>query len=202
MPLPMRCSNLVMIAVAAILETATFGLKAQAATPADVTPSGDLMPNDVTPPKRTPAQRLSPNVKAPLDRSGKKRLGKASFYAHMFTGRKMADGKIMNPAHSNAASRTLPLGTTARVTNLETGQSAVVTIQDRGPYVEGRIVDLSPATAKQIGITPRQGVAKVEVAPLSIPLPNGGRKLGAAAEEAAWTANNYRSSSPFPPVGW
>jgi rare lipoprotein A len=191
-----------MIAVAAILETATFGFKAQAATPADVTPSGDLMPNDVTPPKRTPAQRLSPNVKAPLDRSGKKRLGKASFYAHMFTGRKMADGKIMNPAHSNAASRTLPLGTTARVTNLETGQSAVVTIQDRGPYVEGRIVDLSPATAKQIGITPRQGVAKVEVAPLSIPLPNGGRKLGAAAEEAAWTANNYRSSSSFPPVGW
>ena len=78
----------------------------------------------------------------------------------------------------------------------------MVTIQDRGPYVEGRIVDLSPATAKEIGITTRQGVARVEVAPLSVPLPNGGRKLGAAAEEAAWTANNYRSSNPFPPVGW
>ena len=114
----------------------------------------------------------------------------------------MADGERMNPAHSNAASRTLPLGTTARVTNLETGKSAVVTIQDRGPYVEGRIVDLSPATAKEIGITPRQGVAKVEVAPLSVPLPNGGRRLGAAVQEAAWTANSYRSSSPFPPVGW
>ena len=192
MPLPVRCSNLVMIAVAAILETATFGLKAQTVTPGDLTPSGD----------RTATQRLSPKVKPQLDRSGKKRLGKASFYAHMFSGRKMADGKRMNPAHSNAASRTLPLGTTARVTNLETGKSAVVTIQDRGPYVEGRIVDLSPATAKEIGITPRQGVAKVEVAPLSVPLPNGGRKLGAAAEEAAWTVNNYRSNSPFPPVGW
>lgn len=195
MPLPTRCSNLAMIAVAAILETATFGFMAHAATPGDT-------PRDVTPPKRTSPQRLSPSVKLSLDRSGKKRLGKASFYAHMFAGRKMADGNKMNPAHSNAASRTLPLGTTARVTNLETGKSAVVTIQDRGPYVDGRIVDLSPATAKEIGITPRQGVARVEVAPLSVPMPNGGRKLGAAAEETAWTANNYRSSSPFPPVGW
>jgi rare lipoprotein A len=202
MSIPTRCSNLMMIAVAAILETSTFGLMAQAATPGERTPSGDLSPNDVTPTKRSSPQRLSPSVKPSLDRSGKKRLGKASFYAHMFAGRKMADGKKMNPAHSNAASRTLPLGTTARVTNLETGKSAVVTIQDRGPYVEGRIVDLSPATAKEIGITTRQGVAKVEVAPLSVPLPNGGRKLGAAAEEAAWTANNYRSNSPFPPVGW
>jgi rare lipoprotein A len=191
-----------MIAVAAILEAATLGLVAQAAAPGDLTPSGDLISNDVLPPKRASPRRLSPQDKPQLDRSGKKRLGKASFYAHMFAGRKMADGKRMNPAHSNAASRTLPLGTTARVTNLETGKSAVVTIQDRGPYVEGRIVDLSPATAKEIGITPRQGVAQVEVAPLSVPLPNGGRKLGAAAEEAAWTVNNYRSSSPFPPVGW
>jgi len=198
----MRCSNLVMIAVAAILETATFGLKAQTATPGDVTPSGDLTPRDVIPPKLTSPQRLSPNVKIALDRSGKKRTGKASFYAHMFAGRKMANGNRMNPAHNNAASRTLPLGTMAKVTNLETGQSAVVTIQDRGPYVEGRIVDLSPATAQEIGITRRQGVARVEVAPIAVPLANGRMKLGAAAEEAGWTANNYRSSSPFPPVGW
>ena len=202
MPIPLRCSNLVVIAVIGILETAIFGLKAQAAAPGDQTPSGDLLPNDAAPPKRTAPHRLSPDAKPLLDRSGKKRLGKASFYAHMFAGRKMADGNRMNPAQANAASRTLPLGTTARVTNLETGKSAVVTIQDRGPYVAGRIVDLSPATAKEIGITPRQGVAKVEVAPLSLPLPNGGRKLGAAAEEAAWTAINYRSISPFPPVGW
>jgi len=191
-----------MIVVAAILESATFGLKAQAATPGDLTPSGDLMPSDVIAPKRTSPQRLSPTVKPTLDRSGKKRIGKASFYAHMFAGRKMADGKSMNPAQNNAASRTLPLGTMAKVTNLETGKSAVVTIQDRGPYVEGRIVDLSPATAQEIGITRRQGVAKVEVAPIAVPLANGRMKLGAAAEEAGWTASNYRSSSSFPPVGW
>jgi|SRR5579872_405710 len=196
MPIPTRCSNLVMIAVAAILEAATFGLTAQAAMPADLTPS------DVMSSKRTSSQRLAPTAKPKLDRSGKKRFGKASFYAHMFAGRKMADGKRMDPAHNNAASRTLPLGTMAKVTNLETGKSAVVTIQDRGPYVEGRIVDLSPATAREIGITPRKGVAKVEVAPLAVPMPNGGMKLGAGAQEAAWTANNYRSATPFPPVGW
>jgi rare lipoprotein A len=208
-----------MIAVAAVLEAATFGMKAEAATPGDLAPTpgdttqgdttqgdttqGDALraPRDVRTPKRTASHRLSPSVKSPLDRSGKKRFGKASFYAHMFAGRKMADGMKMDPAHNNAASRTLPLGTTAKVTNLETGKSAVVTIQDRGPYVEGRIVDLSPATAREIGITPRQGVAKVEVAPIAVPLPSGGVKYGAAME-GTWLANNYLPHAQFPPVGW
>lgn len=81
----------------------------------------------------------------------------------------MADGTPMNPEDDNAASRTLPLGTKARVTNLETGRSAVVTIQDRGPYVQNRIIDLSPATARQIGIDRKEGVAPVEVAPVALP---------------------------------
>jgi rare lipoprotein A len=119
-----------------------------------------------------------------LDLSGHKRLGKASFYAQKFAGRKMADGTIMRPQSDNAASKTLPLGTTAKVTNLETGQSAVVTIHDRGPYIQGRIVDLSPSTAKEIGIDHKNGVAKVEVAPIVVPLPDGRVKLGAAAADA------------------
>jgi rare lipoprotein A len=118
-----------------------------------------------------------------LDRSGHKRRGKASFYAREFSGRKMADGTIMRPQSNNAASKTLPLGTTAKVTNLENGQSAVVTIRDRGPYIQGRIVDLSPATAKDIGIDHKNGVARVEVAPIAVPLPDGGVKLGAAVTD-------------------
>lgn len=118
-----------------------------------------------------------------LDRSGHKRRGKASFYAREFSGRKMADGTVMHPQSDNAASKTLPLGTTAKVTNLETGQSAVVTIRDRGPYIKGRIVDLSPSTAKDIGIDHKTGVAKVEVAPIVVPLPDGGVKLGAAVTD-------------------
>jgi rare lipoprotein A len=106
---------------------------------------------------------------APLDRSGRTRVGKASFYAHRFDGKKMANGQHMDPQGDNAASKTLPLGTTAKVTNRENGKSAVVTIQDRGPYVPGRIVDLSPSTAQKIGITDTKGVAPVEVAPLAVP---------------------------------
>src|SRR5690242_12120299 len=93
----------------------------------------------------------------------------------------MADGGKMDPHGDNAASKTLPLGTRARVTNIDTGQSAVVTIQDRGPYVKGRIVDLSPATARDVGITPKDGIAPVEVAPIAVPLPDGSVKLGEAA---------------------
>ncbi|MDM0075450.1 septal ring lytic transglycosylase RlpA family protein [Variovorax sp. J2P1-59] len=117
----------------------------------------------------TPAPKPSAATKPGLDRSGKKQVGKASFYADKFTGRKMADGNRMDPHDDNAASKTLPLGTTARVTNVETGRSAVVTIQDRGPYVKGRIVDLSPATAREIGLSRQDGLAQVEVTPLSIP---------------------------------
>ena len=112
-------------------------------------------------------------AKPHLDLSGRKRVGKASVYAHKFAGRRMADGTRMDPTADNAASKTLPLGTRARVTNLETGQSATVTIQDRGPHVKGRILDVSPATAKQIGLDKSDGVAKVAVKPIELPLPNG-----------------------------
>lgn len=119
--------------------------------------------------------------KQPADLSGRKRVGKASFYAKRFAGHKMANGERMRPQGNNAASKTLPLGTTAKVTNVETGASAVVTIEDRGPYVKGRIVDLSPSTAKQIGIDSKDGVAKVSVEPIAVPMPNGDVKEGVAA---------------------
>jgi rare lipoprotein A len=119
----------------------------------------------------------TPGAKLKLDRSGQKRTGKASFYADHYSGKTMADGTPMRLYSNNAASITLPLGTTARVTNLETGRSAIVTIRDRGPYVRGRIVDLSPATARKIGLERKQGLAKVEVAPLTVPLSDGTVKI-------------------------
>jgi len=119
------------------------------------------------------------------DLSGHKRVGKASFYASKLEGRKMADGTRMRLHDDNAASKTLPLGTTARVTNLENGKSAKVTIQDRGPYAKGRIVDLSPATARKIGLDPRDGVATVQVEPLTLPKADGSAKEGNAAGKSA-----------------
>jgi rare lipoprotein A len=123
--------------------------------------------------------------KLPADLSGHKRVGKASVYAKRFAGHEMADGVPMQPQGANAASKTLPLGTTAKVTNVETGASAVVKIEDRGPYVKGRIVDLSPSTAKKIGLDSKEGVAKVSVVPITVPLPNGEVKSGEAARDAA-----------------
>lgn len=199
----MRCNKFAVAAAAGIFGLTVISL-AQAETPSlaqPITQAVSAPTASTAPAAATASGRISPNQKAPLDRSGKKRVGKASFYAHMFAGRKMADGKIMDPRHNNAASRTLPLGTTAKVTNLETGKSAVVTIQDRGPYVNGRIVDLSPATAQAIGITTRQGVAKVRVSPITVPLPNGETLYGAAIEEAR-LASNDPARRQFPPVGW
>jgi rare lipoprotein A len=121
-------------------------------------------------------------AKPKLDRSGDTQVGKASIYSHKFTNKKMADGNRMDPHDDNAASKTLPLGTRAKVTNLETGQSTEVTIQDRGPYVKGRIVDLPPAKAAEIGLTSKKGVAKVEVAPIEVPMKDGSVKLGDGAE--------------------
>ena len=137
-------------------------------------------------PKDPPPKPNHPAAKGHrLDHSGKSEVGKASFYARKFAGRKMADGTPMDPRDDNAASKTLPLGTKALVTNLETGQSAVVTIQDRGPYVDGRIVDLSPATAEKIGLKREDGLATVEVAPIAVPQPDGSTKAGAGANEVA-----------------
>ncbi|MBK0392240.1 septal ring lytic transglycosylase RlpA family protein [Ramlibacter algicola] len=127
------------------------------------------------PPAASAKKKAAPKVP-------KRQVGKASFYAKMFNGRKMANGKPMNPNDDNAASRTLPLGTKALVTNLENGKSTVVTIEDRGPYVGGRIVDLSPASAKDIGLEPKQGLATVEVVPLEVPQPDAGSvKVGDAS---------------------
>jgi len=121
----------------------------------------------------TAAAQSSSTVKPPLDRSGRTQVGKASFYANRYSGRTMADGTPMRLYSNNAASLTLPLGTTAKVTNLATGRSATVTIRDRGPYVKSRIIDLSPATARTIGLERKQGLAQVEVAPLTVPLVDG-----------------------------
>jgi rare lipoprotein A len=129
------------------------------------------------------AEAIAVQKATPPDHSGKKRVGKASYYHSMFNGRKMAGGKPFDPNGANAASKTLPLGTIARVTNLKNGKSAVVAIQDRGPYVADRIVDLSPKTAADLGIK-HEGVAMVEVAPISVPLPDGRVVLGDAGRAA------------------
>jgi rare lipoprotein A len=144
-----------------------FGSAAEAHTP-----GGEKSSDAQTPSGTQKAKREAPTPR-PQDRSMRPKVGKASIYADMFANRKMANGRPMDPNGNNAASKTLPLGTRALVTNLQTGKSAEVMIEDRGPYVEGRIVDLSPATAEKIGLEKKQGIATVEVRPMELPRPTG-----------------------------
>jgi len=138
----------------------------------------------VPPSAKAEGRQAQERITAPEtpDLSARERSGRASYYARQFFGRPMADGARMDPHGNNAASRSLPLGTVAKVTDVATGKSAIVKIEDRGPYVKGRTLDLSPTTARKIGITPQVGVAKVVITPIAVPLPDGRVKLGPAAE--------------------
>jgi rare lipoprotein A (peptidoglycan hydrolase) len=116
------------------------------------------------------------------DRSGRVERGKASVYSKKFDGREMADGRHYDPRSNVAASKTLPLGTTAKVVNLNTGKSANVRVEDRGPYVRGRVMDVTPKVAGDLSMK-KAGVAPVKVAPIAVPEPDGRVKLGAGAAE-------------------
>lgn len=94
--------------------------------------------------------------------------GEASYYGSQFNGRKMANGEPFNPNSNSAAHRTLPLGTTAKVTNLENGRTVTVKVEDRGPYARGRVIDLSPRNAEELGMK-QAGTAPVRVTPLEVP---------------------------------
>ncbi len=88
--------------------------------------------------------------------------GKASFYADYFKGRKTANGEIFRQRKLTAAHRTLPFGTKVKVVNLANGRTVKVRINDRGPFVDGRIIDLSKKAARKLDMI-NAGVASVEI---------------------------------------
>lgn len=94
--------------------------------------------------------------------------GVASYYARKFNGRRTASGVRFDPNSNMAAHRTLPFGTVARVTNLSNGLSAIVEIVDNGPHIRGRILDLSPRTARNLDMH-EAGTATVLLEPISVP---------------------------------
>ncbi len=120
--------------------------------------------------------RLAPGREV-IDRSGRPQRGRASYYGREFNGRKMANGRPFNPDSTTAASRSLPLGTVARVKNRHSGWETTVKVEDRGPYVPGRILDVAPRAADDLGMRQR-GVAPVVVEPVAVPQPDGSVKPG------------------------
>src|SRR5207253_10782682 len=88
--------------------------------------------------------------------------GKASYYADKFDGRKTSNGETFRQSKKTAAHKTLPFGTKVKVTNLTNGKTVKVRINDRGPFVKGRMIDLSKKAAKKIDMV-NAGVANVEI---------------------------------------
>jgi len=115
--------------------------------------------------------------------------GVASWYGPPYHNRRSSNGEIYNMHAFTAAHRTLPLGSIVRVTNVKTGHSALVRITDRGPFIEGRMLDLSLAAAKKVDVW-AAGLATVrmEVLQTPVPLESGGRwavQIGGFEEEHA-----------------
>ncbi|MFA9206343.1 MAG: septal ring lytic transglycosylase RlpA family protein [Burkholderiaceae bacterium] len=90
------------------------------------------------------------------------RKGLASYYADSYEGKTTANGEIYRQGKITAAHKTLPFGTKVEVTNLSNNKSVVVRINDRGPYIRGRIIDLTKAAAREINMV-GAGVAKVKI---------------------------------------
>ena len=100
--------------------------------------------------------------------------GIASWYGKQFHGRKTSNGETYNMYGLSAAHKTLPLGTWVKVRNLENNKSLELRINDRGPFVRGRVIDLSYGAAKKLGVV-GPGTAKVEVTALGVRKPNTAR---------------------------
>jgi rare lipoprotein A len=122
---------------------------------------------EAQPPERQTINTQTANAQTANTQTAKKQVsstkaasdGLASFYRH---GSRTASGERFNAGEMTAAHRTLPFGTRVRVTNVATGQSVTVRVNDRGPFVKGRVIDLSHSAAESLGIVGR-GVAQVKL---------------------------------------
>ncbi len=116
------------------------------------------LPSPVVAPKQT----AHPIDAAKMDTSKAYQIGVASYYGKKFHGRKTANGEVFNMYKLTAAHRVLPLGTRVRVTSMKNGRWVEVKVNDRGPFIEGRILDLSFAAALELEMV-QAGTARVMI---------------------------------------
>jgi len=134
--------------------------------------------------------RIKGQTYVPLRQAeGFSEVGLASWYGRDFHGRRTANGEVYDMYARTAAHKLLPLGTTVRVTNLENGREVVARVNDRGPFVDGRIIDLSYALARDLAMA-EQGVARVRVVAVAGP---GGSPPPSASLEGpfAWQVGAF-----------
>jgi rare lipoprotein A len=151
------------------------------------------IPNEPQPEQAEPAEekeKEKDEISVPPDTKPiSAETGLASWYGPPYHNRRGSNGEVYNMHAMTAAHRTLPLGSIVRVTNVKTGHSAIVRITDRGPFITGRILDLSLAAAKKVDVwLPGIAMVRVEVLQTPTPLNQGGRwavQIGAFDEEKA-----------------
>ena len=148
------------------LRTLLFGLLVLAATGCAKKSVARNNPPPPPPPRSasgSPASAAKANTPSPVPTISDL-YGYASWYGYPYHGRKTASGEVYDMYQLTAAHKTLPLGTVVRVSNQDNGREVEVRINDRGPFVEGRIIDLSYAAAKQIQIVgPGMALVKLSV---------------------------------------
>ena len=211
----MKRASLISIVIAALFAALTacshkpVALSVPPSPPPVTTTTQPLPPEAESTPSEPEKTASAPSPTLPQIPADAKPLfsetGIASWYGAPYHNRRGSNGEIYDMHAMTAAHRTLPLGTIVRVTDLKTESSAIVRITDRGPFIEGRIIDLSQAAAKQIGMIQR-GTAEVRVDVLQTPssADSGGRwavQIGGFEEEqaardlAAHISRRYRSAN-------
>ena len=157
-----------------------------AATEPEARPGGAATNDHLPGTKENQADLAEPTIAAD-SRPLATEIGRASWYGPPYHRRVGSNGEVYNMHAMTAAHRTLPLGTIVRVTNLKTGHTALVRITDRGPFIPGRILDLSLAAARKVDVyLPGVAEVKVEVMQTPAPLESGGRwavQIGSFAHE-------------------
>lgn len=155
--------------------------------PAPTTPATTAQTPSSVPETTSPAEETTDEAFVASHSPIYTETGRASWYGPPYHNRRGANGQIFDQNAISAAHRTLPMGSLIRVTNLETGQAAVMRVTDRGPFVPDRVLDLSVASAKEIGVW-RPGTAQVRIDVYAAPKPidEGGRwcvQIGAFSKE-------------------
>lgn len=157
-------------------------------------PSANVPASEAHPPGERPAQPAeNADLAEPTIPAGTQPLetetGLASWYGPPYHNRRGSNGEVYNMHAMTAAHRTYPLGSVVRVTNVRTGHSALVRITDRGPFIPGRILDLSLAAARKVDVW-QPGVAEVKIELMETPAPldSGGKwavQIGGFTDEHA-----------------
>jgi rare lipoprotein A len=193
LPQPQAALRISCVLFLLLLVTAVLSGCGHKSTKAQVPPAPSL-PLPQEKPATTPAQGEATGQPEKIEvPAGTKPIfeetGMASWYGAPYHNRRGSNGEIYDMNAMTAAHLTLPLGSIARITNVKTGHSAVVRITDRGPFVEGRIVDLSLAAAKALDVyLPGTAKVRLEVLQAPVPLDTGGRwavQIGSIADKKA-----------------